>query len=223
MPADWSGKMTDDGYILERKRMVLEQIARRGVRTPRLLAVMECVPRHCFVPPDDLAWAYADGPLPIGHGQTISQPYIVALMTELLQLEPTARVLEIGTGSGYQAAVLGKLAAEVHTVELIPELARRAEETLRDLEYANIHVHLCDGSPGWPEFAPYDGIIVTAASPEVPPPLLEQLAEGGRLVLPVGGRGSQVLEVHRRAGNKITCERSIPVAFVPLRGEYGWK
>lgn len=223
MPADWPGKMIDDGYVLERRRMVVEQIARRGVRTPRLLAVMECVPRHRFVPPDDLAWAYADGPLPIGHGQTISQPYIVALMTELLQLEPTARVLEIGTGSGYQAAVLGGLAAEVHTVELIPELARQAEETLRDLGYANIHVHLGDGSPGWPEFAPYDGIIVTAASPEVPPPLLEQLAEGGRLVLPVGGRGSQVLEVHRRAGDKIACERSIPVAFVPLRGEYGWK
>ncbi|MBI4732864.1 MAG: protein-L-isoaspartate(D-aspartate) O-methyltransferase, partial [Chloroflexi bacterium] len=177
----------------------------------------------CFVPPDDLAWAYADGPLPIGHGQTISQPYIVALMTELLQLEPTARVLEIGTGCGYQAAVLGKLAAEVHTVELIPELARRAEETLRDLGYANVHVHLGDGSPGWPEFAPYDGIIVTAASPEVPPPLLEQLAEGGRLVLPVGGRGSQVLEAHRRAGDKIACERSIPGALVPLRGEYGWQ
>lgn len=214
--------MTDNGYALERKRMVVEQIARRGLRIPRLLAVMESIPRHRFVLPDDLAWAYADGPLPIGHGQTISQPYIVALMTELLQLKPTARVLEIGTGSGYQAAVLGKLAAEVHTIELIPELARRAEETLRDLGYTNVHVHLGDGSPGWPEFTPYDGIIVTAAGPEVPPPLLEQLAEGGRLVLPVGGRGSQVLEVHRCVGGKITCERNIPVAFVPLRGEYGW-
>ncbi len=215
--------MTDDGYAIERKRMVSEQIARRGLRTPRLLAVMESIPRHCFVPTDERAWAYADGPLPIGHGQTISQPYIVALMTELLQLESTARVLEIGTGSGYQAAVLGKIAAEVHTVELIPELAVKAEETLRNLGYTNVHVHLGDGSLGWPERAPYDGIIVTAAGPKVPPPLLEQLAEGGRLVVPVGGRGSQVLEVHRRIVDKIACERSIPVAFVPLRGEYGWK
>jgi protein-L-isoaspartate(D-aspartate) O-methyltransferase len=215
--------MADDGYAIERKRMVSDQIARRGLRTRRLLAVMESIPRHCFVPPDERAWAYADGPLPIGHGQTISQPYIVALMTDLLQLESKARVLEIGTGSGYQAAVLGKIAAEVHTVELIPELAVKAEETLTNLGYKNVHIHLGDGSLGWPEGAPYDGIIVTAAGPKVPPPLLEQLAEGGRLVLPVGGRGSQVLEVHLRIGEKMACERSIPVAFVPLRGEHGWK
>jgi protein-L-isoaspartate(D-aspartate) O-methyltransferase len=184
---------------------------------------MGSVPRHRFVPPDELAWAYADGPLPIGHSQTISQPFIVALMTELLELTSTARVLEVGTGSGYQAAVLGELALEVHSVELIPELAHKAKAILNSLGYTRVHVHLGDGSLGWKEAAPYDGIIVTAASPQVPPPLLEQLAEGGRLVIPVGGRGSQVLEVVRRAGTKFVHERNIPVAFVPLRGEHGWK
>jgi len=223
LPADWQEKMTDDGYALERKRMVDEQIAARGVRTRSLLAVMGSVPRHRFVPPDELAWAYADGPLPIGHSQTISQPFIVALMTELLELTPAARVLEVGTGSGYQAAVLGELALEVHSVELIPELAHKAEAILNSLGYTRVHVHLGDGSLGWKEAAPYDGIIVTAASPQVPPPLLEQLAEGGRLVIPVGGRGSQILEVFRRAGTKFVHERNISVAFVPLRGEHGWK
>jgi protein-L-isoaspartate(D-aspartate) O-methyltransferase len=203
--------------------MVAGQIARRGLQDPRLLAVMESVPRHRFVPPDDLAYAHADGPLPIGHGQTISQPYIVALMTDLLQLTASRRVLEVGTGSGYQAAVLAGLAAEVHTVEVIPELARRAEETLSGLGYSNVHVHPGDGSLGWLEAAPYDGILVAAAAPEVPPPLLDQLAEGGRLVLPVGSRGFQQLEVWERKGGKFTCERNIAVAFVPLRGEHGWK
>jgi protein-L-isoaspartate(D-aspartate) O-methyltransferase len=215
--------MAENSYALQRKRMVHEQIVRRGLQNPRLLEVMESVPRHRFVPPDDLAWAYADGPLPIGQGQTVSQPYIVALMTDLLQIKSTARVLEIGTGSGYQAAVLGKLAGEVHSIEIIPELAHRAEETLRDLGYLNVHVHLGDGSLGWPEHAPYDGIIVTAAGPRVPPPLVNELADGGRLVIPVGGRGSQYLEVHQRIGDKITCGQNIPVAFVPLRGLHGWK
>jgi protein-L-isoaspartate(D-aspartate) O-methyltransferase len=215
--------MNDEEYSLQRKHMVKEQIAARGVRTRSLLTVMESVPRHYFVPADDLAWAYSDGPLPIGHGQTISQPFIVALMTELLDLTSTARVLEVGTGSGYQAAVLGQLAGEVHTVELIPELAHRAEGILNSLGYTRVHVHLGDGSLGWPEAAPYDGIIVTAASPEVPPPLLEQLGEGGRLVIPVGRLGSQVLEVVRREGEKFVHEKNLPVAFVPLRGEHGWK
>jgi protein-L-isoaspartate(D-aspartate) O-methyltransferase len=216
-------KMAEDEFSDQRKRMVAEQIAARGVQTPRLLAVMEKVPRHLFVPPDDIAWAYADGPLPIGEGQTISQPYIVALMTDLLHLTPAARVLEVGTGSGYQAAVLAELAAEVHTVEIIPSLARRAEEILHKLGYAHLHVHLADGSLGWKEAAPYDGILVTAASPKVPPPLLEQLADGGRLVAPVGARGMQVLEIVRREGKHFLHEVNIPVAFVPLRGEHGWK
>lgn len=202
--------------------MVADQIARRGIREPRLLKVMEHVPRHCFVPPDELAYAYADGPLPIGQGQTISQPYIVALMTELLELKTEARVLEVGTGSGYQAAVLAELADEVHTVEMLPELMHQAEETLLQLGYQNIHVHLADGSLGWPEAAPYDGILVAASAPDVPPPLLKQLAEGGRLVAPVGSRGFQQLKVWKRKGGRFTCENDIAVAFVPLRGKYGW-
>ncbi len=215
--------MAEDDYTLERQRMVIEQIARRGVMNSSILGVMKNVPRHLFVPSEELGWAYADGPLPIGQGQTISQPYIVALMSDLLALKAQARVLEVGTGSGYQAAVLGELAAEVHTVELIPELARKAKEILSSLGYTHVHVHLGDGSMGWKEAAPYDGILVTAASPNIPPPLLEQLADGGRLVIPVGGRGTQALEVVQRIGNKFVHEMNIPVAFVPLRGEYGWK
>lgn len=212
-----------DPYERERLRMVDEQIARRGLQDPRLLSAMRTVPRHRFVPPDELDWAYSDGPLPIGHGQTISQPYIVALMTDRLHLAPTARVLEVGTGSGYQAAILGKMAAEVHTIEVIPELARRAEAILGELGFAHVHVHVGDGSLGWPEAAPYDGILVAAAAPDVPPPLLDQLAEGGRLVLPVGSRGFQELQVWERRGGALHCERGIPVAFVPLRGEHGWR
>jgi protein-L-isoaspartate(D-aspartate) O-methyltransferase len=215
--------MSIDEYQIARKRMVEEQIAARGVLNPSLLAVMESVPRHLFVPADDLAWAYADGPLPIGHGQTISQPYIVALMTELLQVESTDRVLEVGTGSGYQAAVLGKVAAEVYTVEVIPELAAQAAWTLADLGFTNVHVHAGDGSLGWPEAAPYDGILVAAAAPSAPQPLLDQLADGGRLVIPVGSRGFQQLEVWERKGQEFNCQVNIAVAFVPLRGENGWK
>jgi protein-L-isoaspartate(D-aspartate) O-methyltransferase len=214
--------MADAEYQEARSRMVREQIAARGVRDPRLLVVMESVPRHCFVPPDDLAWAYADGPLPIGHGQTISQPYIVALMTTLLELDATDRVLEVGTGSGYQAAVLGKMVAEVHTVELIPDLAVLASRTLADLGYANVHVHTGDGSLGWPLAAPYDGILVAAAAPSAPQPLLEQLVDGGQLVLPVGSRGYQRLEVWKREGKQFSHKDGLSVAFVPLRGAHGW-
>jgi protein-L-isoaspartate(D-aspartate) O-methyltransferase len=214
---------TKDEYFLARKRMVEEQIAARGIHDPRVLAVMGSVLRHCFIPPDDLPWAYSDGPLPIGHGQTISQPYIVALMTDLLKLEPNDRVLEVGTGSGYQAAVLGELAAEVHTVEVIPELARQAEKNLTDLGYTHIHVHIGDGSPGWPEAAPYNKILVAAAAPDVPLPLLDQLVEGGQLVIPVGGRGVQQLEIWRRTGQGFNHQKNLDVCFVPLRGQYGWK
>jgi protein-L-isoaspartate(D-aspartate) O-methyltransferase len=215
--------MSEDEYKIARQRMVDEQITARGILDPRLLRVMATVPRHQFVPEDDLAWAYADGPLPIGHWQTISQPYIVALMTEYLQVEAIDRVLEIGTGSGYQAAVLGQLAAEVQTVEMIPELAVKASKTLASLGYDNIHVHSGDGSLGWREAAPYDGILVAAAAPCAPQPLLDQLADGGRLVLPVGGRGSQQLEVWERKGKEFKRQEKIAVAFVPLRGEFGWK
>jgi protein-L-isoaspartate(D-aspartate) O-methyltransferase len=184
---------------------------------------MEHVPRHRFVPPDELAYAFADGPLPIGNGQTISQPYIVALMTNLLCLKPEARVLEVGTGSGYQAAVLGEMVKDVHTVEVIPELYENARKILSELGYQNIQLHLADGSLGWPEGGPYDGILVAASAPEVPPPLLEQLTDGGRLVLPVGSRGFQQLEIWEREGKNFECRKNIAVAFVPLRGKYGWK
>jgi protein-L-isoaspartate(D-aspartate) O-methyltransferase len=215
--------MNEEEYRIARKRMVKEQIAARGVLNPPVLIAMESVPRHLFVPADDLAWAYSDGPLPIGHGQTISQPYIVALMTELMEVEATHHVLEVGTGSGYQAAVLGKIAGDVHTIEVIPELAAQAEMTLTDLGYTNVHVHIGDGSLGWPIEAPYDGILVAAAAPSAPQPLLQQLADGGRLVIPVGSRGFQRLEVWERTGKEFKCRENLAVAFVPLRGEYGWR
>jgi protein-L-isoaspartate(D-aspartate) O-methyltransferase len=184
---------------------------------------MGSVLRHCFVLPEDLPWAYSDNPQPIGHAQTISQPYIVALMTEMLAVQQADRVLEIGTGSGYQAAVLGELAAEVHTVELIPELACQAGKTLAALGYAHIHVHSGDGSIGWPEAAPFDRILVAAAAPEAPQALLDQLAEGGRLIVPVGSRWVQRLEVWERTGREYTCRSETEVSFVPLRGQFGWK
>ena len=215
--------MNDDGFRIARERMVEEQIVARGVLDPPVLAAMKSVPRHLFVPTDDLAWAYSDGPLPISHGQTISQPYIVALMTELLEVEVTNRVLEVGTGSGYQAAVLGKIAGDVHTIEVIPELATQAEKTLTNLGYINIHVHIGDGSLGWPNAAPYNGILVAAAAPSAPQPLLQQLADGGRLIIPVGNRGFQRLEVWERTGKEFKCTENLAVAFVPLRGEHGWK
>jgi protein-L-isoaspartate(D-aspartate) O-methyltransferase len=215
--------LSGDPTLLSRQRMVAEQIASRGVRQPRLLAVLESVPRHCFVRPDDLAWAYSDGPLPIGYGQTISQPYIVAMMTELLELRGTERVLEVGCGSGYQAAVLGKMAREVHTLEVIPELADLAMRTLAEQGYTNVYVHKADGSLGWPQAAPYEGILVAAAAPSVPQPLLDQLVmDGGRVVIPIGSRGFQRLELWTRRGNKYRHQVGIPVAFVPLRGEWGW-
>jgi protein-L-isoaspartate(D-aspartate) O-methyltransferase len=208
---------------LERLRMVDTQIAARGVRDVRVLEAMRSVPRHLFVPPEYRYQAYSDGPLPIASGQTISQPYIVALMTELLELKDTEKVLEIGTGSGYQAAVLAKLAAEVHTIERHANLAHYAEAILSQLELENVHVHIGDGSLGLPGLAPFEAIIVTAAAPHVPKPLFEQLNDGGRLVIPVGGRGGQFLERWRRKLEDFKQEMIIPVAFVPLVGEQGWK
>lgn len=212
-----------DEFTLARKRMVEEQIAARGIQDARVLAAMGSVQRHAFVSFDDLPWAYSDRPLPIGHGQTISQPYIVALMTDLLELEPKDCVLEIGSGSGYQAAVLGELAAEVHTVELIPELARQAGKTLVDLGYSNVYVHTGDGSIGWLEAAPYNKILVAAAAPKVPQTLLGQLDEDGLLVIPVGDRSVQQLEVWKRTGQEFSRQVSLQVCFVPLRGKFGWK
>jgi protein-L-isoaspartate(D-aspartate) O-methyltransferase len=211
-----------DKYVRERKRMVKEQIASRGLHDPRLLATFESVPRHIFVPDEYRHAAYDDNPLPIGFGQTISQPYIVALMTDLLKLAGDDRVLEVGAGSGYQAAILGTLVKEVHTVEYVPELAARADKTLREFGLKNVFCHSGDGSLGWPKNAPYDGILVAAAAPETPKVLLEQLVDGGRLVLPVGGRGFQQLEVWERNGDEFERQTITSVAFVPLRGEQGW-
>ena len=212
-----------DTFESDRKQMVAEQIRGRGLRDPRLLAAFETVSRHLFVPEEYRHLAYADGPLPIGHGQTISQPYIVALMTHLLELTGTERVLEVGTGSGYQAAILSRLAGEVHTVEIVPELAKQAEKNLRESGCANVHVHLADGSLGWPDAAPYDAILVAAAAPSAPQPLLDQLADGRRMVIPVGGQGYQELEVWKREGENFKQRKVVAVAFVPLRGEHGWK
>lgn len=215
--------MDDEIFAKARHCMVAEQLRPRGIRDPRVLDAFEAIPRHLFVPLEYQAWAYADSPQPIGHEQTISQPYIVALMSELLGLTGTERVLEVGTGSGYQAAILAKLAAEVHTVELIPALAERARQNMETLGLGNAHVHCADGSQGWPESAPYQAILAAAAAPKAPQPLLEQLAEGGRLVLPVGARGFQRLELWRREGDVFSSESILPVAFVLLRGKHGWK
>lgn len=207
----------------ERMRMVDEQLRRRGIHEPRLLQAMLKVPRHRFVPSEHRHLAYVDGPLPIGAGQTISQPYIVALMTQLLRLEGDEKVLEVGTGSGYQAAILAELARIVHTIERHAELAEHARLILQELGYQNICVHIGDGSLGLAEFAPYQAIIVTAAAPKAPLALLEQLDEGGRLVIPVGGQWGQMLERWTRQGARYEQEEFVPVSFVPLRGQAGWK
>lgn len=210
-------------FLEARKRMVDGQIVSRGVTNPRVLGAFLEVPRHLFVPERQRDYAYQDRPLAIGLGQTISQPYIVAYMTEKLQLTGSERVLEIGTGSGYQAAILGVLADQVHSVERHPALAENAERILKELGYGNIQVHLGDGTGGLPENAPYQGVMVTAAGPDVPIPLLEQLAEGGRLVMPVGSRGGQYLVLIKRKGDEFTRQNLSPVAFVPLIGEHGWE
>lgn len=209
-------------YQAARKRMVEGQIAARGITSPKVLEAFLEVPRHLFVPKTQQIYAYQDRPLPIGLNQTISQPYIAAYMTDLVQLTREESVLEIGTGSGYQAAILGNLADQVYTVERHPSLAERAIRQLGKLGYDNVHVHVGDGTYGLPDFAPYQAIMVTAAAPEVPPPLLGQLDDGGRLVMPVGGRGGQVLLLYRREGKKYHREEIAPVAFVPLIGKHGW-
>ncbi len=216
--------MDEEPYFIDqRMRMVEEDLLGRDISNTRVLGAMGSVPRQFFIPPDHRRFAYSDGPLPIGEGQTISQPYIVAYMTQLLNLYGDERVLEVGTGSGYQAAVLSLLARGVHTIERHPPLADHAAYILASLGFRNVFVHIGDGSLGWPPAAPYDAVIVTAAAPEAPPPLLDQLADGGRMVIPVGGPGSQFLELWERHGPHLESEQVLPVAFVPLRGQFGWK
>lgn len=210
-----------DAWAKERARMVLEQIKGRGVTDEDVLRAMSKVPRHLFVPPQYVNQAYGDHPLPIGHGQTISQPYMVAVMTEYLRLRRGSRVLEIGTGSGYQAAILAELTDEVYSVEIIPALYEEARERLERLGYSQVHLKCADGYYGWPEHAPYDAIIVTAAPDHIPQPLVEQLADGGRMVIPVGPPGAyQVLWLVERRGEETKTQRLMGVAFVPLTGDH---
>jgi protein-L-isoaspartate(D-aspartate) O-methyltransferase len=202
--------------------MVAEQIRKRGVHSPRVLAAMERVPRHLFVPEELAARSYNDEPVPIGERQTISQPYMVGAMTEALELEGQERVLEVGGGSGYQAAVLAELAREVITIEARASLADAARKRVAELGYVNVCVVTGDGTLGWAEAAPFDAILVAAAAPQIPPPLIEQLAEGGRLVIPVGKSDRQVLMRIRKSGGKIVEEELFACQFVPLQGQHGW-
>jgi len=209
-----SGRSADE----QREAMVSTQITSRGITNPLVIKAMREVPRHLFVPEVQRGHAYEDRALPVGEQQTISQPYIVALMTELARVEPGQKVLEVGTGTGYQAAILAQMGARVHTIEIIPALAQRARKTLDSLGYRNIEYRVGDGYRGWPEAAPFDAILVTAAPDHVPQPLVDQLAIGGRLVLPVGA-SVQTLMVITRTGEGTRSERTIPVLFVPMRGE----
>lgn len=207
-----------DRYESERNAMVIRQLQGRDIQSPVVLRVMRKVPRHLFVPEEIRGSAYHDGPLPIGYGQTISQPYIVAFMSEQLDLDPTHKVLEIGTGSGYQAAVLGELAGEVYTIEIVEELGMQARRTLAEQGYTNVHVRIGNGYLGWPEEAPFDRIILTAAPEQLPEVLVEQLKPGGRLVAPVGPRfGTQhIIVLDKSRDGKINRRSVLPVAFVPM-------
>ena len=205
-------------WEVARKQMVEEQLAARDIKNPRVLDAMRKVPRHEFVPEAFRLGAYSDSPLPIGYNQTISQPYIVAYMTEALELQPTHKVLEIGTGSGYQAAVLGELALEVYTIEIVEPLAATARETLQRLGYKNVHVRFGNGYLGWPEQAPFDRVMVTAAPDAVPQPLIDQLKIGGLMAIPVGV-GEQELRILRRTEKGLETLRTLPVRFVPMTGK----
>ncbi|PMP62060.1 MAG: protein-L-isoaspartate O-methyltransferase [Caldimicrobium thiodismutans] len=215
--------MEKDIYRVARERMVETQIKARGIKDERVLKAMLKVPRHLFVPSSLRDQAYGDFPLPIGEGQTISQPYIVALMTEALELKGKERVLEIGTGSGYQTAILAELATWVYTIEKYSTLQEKAKAILFELGYKNISFKIGDGTLGWQEAAPFDAIIVTAAAPQIPLPLIEQLAEGGRIVIPVGDEFSQVLVKGIKKGGTLHTKSLEPVRFVKLVGEYGFK
>lgn len=208
----------DERWEVERRRMVAEQLRGRDVRDPAVLEAMERVPRHLFVPEEGRGAAYSDYPLPIGFNQTISQPYIVGFMTQALAVEREHKVLEIGTGSGYQAAVLAELAGEVFTIEIVEPLAERASQTLQELGYTNVHVRAGNGWEGWPEEAPFDRIMVTAAPDEVPPALVDQLKMGGVIAIPIGV-GEQTLRIMRKAEAGLETLQTLPVRFVPMTGK----
>ena len=215
------GQGADDAFVEARRRMVSEQLVRREIRDPRLLGAMGLVPRHRFVDERLIAMAYEDRPLSIGHGQTISQPYMVARATELAEVRPTDRALEVGAGSGYQAAVLAELAAEVFAIELVPALAERARRVLKELRLGNVTLESFDGGGGWPAHAPYDVIIVSAGAPRVPPLLAAELAEGGRLVIPLGGPEEQTLALVRRTGDEFAISYDTRCRYVDLLGRFG--
>ncbi len=210
-------------YAILRRRMVDEQLIPRGIKEQRVLDIFYKVERHKFIPEELRTSAYADFPVPIGEGQTISQPYIVALMTECLSLTGQEKVLEIGTGSGYQTAILAELAKEVYTIERFDKLARKAEAVLNELGYANIKIKVDDGTLGWPQEVPFDRIIITAASPKIPLPLTEQLKEEGKLILPLGGSFSQVLTLAEKKKSGLESTAICGCVFVPLIGKYGYK
>jgi len=222
LPAHLFADRAMQDFDEQRQQMVSRQIRTRGVRDPTVLAAMSAVPRHRFVPSEYQTMAYDDRPLPIGHGQTISQPFIVAKMSELLALKKDARVLEVGTGSGYQAAVLAEMGAKVFSIEIIAALGIEAKKVLGELGYGNVQVKIGDGYQGWPEQAPFDGIIVTCAPSHIPRPLQEQLAEGGRMVIPVGPVGGvQKLVLLRKLKGQIQQEKIFDVMFVPMKNNQG--
>lgn len=206
-----------------RKKMVEEQLIPRGIKDKKVLEAFQKVPRHNFVPKRYLDSAYGDFPLSIGEGQTISQPYMVALMTECLGLSGGETILEIGAGSGYQTAILAELASRVYTVERVVSLAEEARTCLKNLDYKNIRIEIGDGTRGWPEFAPYEGIVVTAAAPDIPKPLIEQLRIRGKLIIPIGGSFNQMLTVITKHRDRTETKQICGCVFVPLLGKYGWK
>jgi protein-L-isoaspartate(D-aspartate) O-methyltransferase len=217
-----TGSAEDPNYTEQRNFLVKNYIEGEGIRDPEVLRAMYKVPRHEFVPEDLKNQAYEDRPLPIGLGQTISQPYVVAYMTELLQIGQDAKVLEIGTGSGYQAAILAEIVKDVYTIEIFEELGKKAQERLERLAYKNVKVRVGDGYYGWEEFAPFDGIIVTCAADHIPPPLIQQLKPGGKMIIPVGGvfQVQMLMLVLKDDEGKVTVKNMLPVRFVPLLGEH---
>ncbi len=212
-----------EDYKTLRENMVEFQIKARGIRDEKVLKVMKEIPRHLFISEEQRLYAYEDCPIPIGEGQTISQPYMVALMTEALKLKGDEKVLEVGTGSGYQSSILSKLCSKVYTIEKLESLALKAEKLFKELGYENIKVKVCDGTQGWVEYSPYNGIIVTAGAPKIPEPLIEQLAENGRIVIPVGGSFSQDLIVGEKIKGELIKKAICGCVFVPLIGKYGWE